>query len=315
MIRALAKGAMLFAFGNIPGGAHLYREITRSKMGTQATHVDKLKRVWPGYVKIWMGADCGLKLEGLDVWVHEAGWTPYSPLMNFLLTGKGGTVTNSEGRILDRYLSRAVNGALETAEQLKLRTLERIQAVEGLRWEPKIENALKALHADSLVMKSRSSVPLPDSSFDLCHSGGALEHYKPDDLALFFKECFRVLRPGGIASHVLDHRDHLYHADKKIDFLSHLSLSEPMYNLLLGNALTYHNRLLPGQVMTLFEEAGFELIKVRRMVLNPQRYVPDEEVAGCQAGISRSRLAKRFHTMPEIDLHTAAAHYLYRKPK
>jgi hypothetical protein len=35
------------------------------------------------------------------------------PSINHLPTGKAGLVTNSEGRILDKYLARAVNGALE----------------------------------------------------------------------------------------------------------------------------------------------------------------------------------------------------------
>jgi hypothetical protein len=111
MIRAMSKGAMLFGFGRVPGGARFCRRLTREWMGTQGTHVDKLRRVWPGYLEVWRSR-CGLELEGLDVWVHEAGWTPFAPLVNYLLTGKGGALTNSEGRVLDRYLARAVNGVL-----------------------------------------------------------------------------------------------------------------------------------------------------------------------------------------------------------
>lgn len=53
MLRALAKGALLTAFGRLPGGPRFYRTLTRDVMATQATHVDKLKRVWPGYVEVW----------------------------------------------------------------------------------------------------------------------------------------------------------------------------------------------------------------------------------------------------------------------
>ena len=315
MIRAILKSSLLFSFGRFPGGASFYREITRDTMGTQATHVDKLKRVWPGYVQVWTGSECGLIMEGLDVWIHEAGWTPYAPLVNFLITGKGGVVTNSQGRLLDRYLSRAVNGALETGLQFKTKSHERCQLLEALRWESKTENALKAINADSLQVDTRSIVPLLDESVDLCHSGGALEHYKPQDLAGFFAECFRVLRPGGIASHVLDHRDHIYHADKKIPFLAHLSLSDPLYNLVYGHSLTYHNRLLPCQIMTMLDTAGFERIVVRRMILPSQKYVADEQMLDGKLGIRSSLLARRFREASGIDLRTAAAHYLYRKPR
>ena len=41
MWRALAKGAVLAAFGHAPSGTALYRRLTRELIGTQATHVDK----------------------------------------------------------------------------------------------------------------------------------------------------------------------------------------------------------------------------------------------------------------------------------
>jgi hypothetical protein len=36
MIRAVAKGALLFGFGRAPGGARFYRRLTREWMGMQA---------------------------------------------------------------------------------------------------------------------------------------------------------------------------------------------------------------------------------------------------------------------------------------
>src|SRR5438046_1472278 len=132
MWRAVAKGAMLRTFGCTPGGARLYRRLTREWMGTQGTHVDKLRRVRPGYVDVWRSR-CGLQLEGLNIWVHEGGWTPFAPLMNSALTGKAGVLTNVEAHLLDRYLARAVNGVL-TADLPDGIPSERLRRVEALRW-------------------------------------------------------------------------------------------------------------------------------------------------------------------------------------
>jgi hypothetical protein len=66
--------------------------------------------------------------------------------------------------------------------------------------------------------------------------------------------------------------------------------------------------------MQLIEVAGFERIAVRRMILPAQLYVHDERVTDGQAGIERGQLARRFRSATDADLHTAAAHYLYRKP-
>jgi SAM-dependent methyltransferase len=313
MLRAMMKGTVLLGFGRIPGGARWYRELTRNWMGTQGTHVDKLQRVWPGYVQIWQER-CGLCLENLDVWVHEGGWTPFAPLMNYLLTGKGGVVTNTESRMLDRYLSRAVNGVLATRLPASLFPCERRQNVEALRWYDEASKAIAAIGGTVYPLDDSGHIPLASESIDLCHSGGALEHYRPDRLSAFLGECYRVLKPGGIASHVFDHRDHLYHADKQWPFLAHLAMPDPIYTLLCGHPLGYHNRLTPTQIMALFAACGFERIAVRQMILPDNRYVEGENAMMGQPGLSRQYLAHRFRCVSDSDLRTAAAHYLYRKP-
>ena len=312
MRRDRLKSALMFACGSIPGGAHLYRELTRSVMGTQQTHVDKLSRVWPGYVEVWK-ARCGLEMEGLEVWIHEGGWTPYPFLIDYLLTGKGGVVTNSTGHILDRYLAHAIDGALTTALPATSVPPQRRAFLEGLRGTERAAAAIAAVGGTSLSGVAPDRIPLPSNSLDLCHSGGALEHYRPDALSSFLRECCRVLRPGGIASHVFDHRDHLHHADNRRPFLEHLSVSEARYTAFYGHPLLYHNRLLPEQVLPLFEKAGFERIAVRRMIYPDRRYVEGNEVLTGQPGIERSRLNARFQTATDSDLRSAAVHYLYRK--
>lgn len=313
MFRALAKGAVLAAFGNAPGGAAFYRALTRERMGTQATHVDKLSRVWPGYVSVWRER-CHLQLEGADIWVHEGGFTPYPSLITYLLTGRGGTVTNIEARVLDRYVARAVNGALRTFPSETIPRARR-DRLEALRWTPVARDALAAIGASVLEHIAVTPVPLPSASQDLCHSGGALEHLHRDELVAFLAECRRVLRPGGVASHVFDHRDHLHHADARLPFLAHLALPDAVYGPLCGHPLGFHSRLTPTEVQQLFDAAGFERIAVRRMVLPSKKYVDDAAVAASQPGLPRALLAPRFRAMTDIDLRTAAAHYLYRNPR
>ncbi len=312
MLRALAKGAGLFAFARTPGGAARYRRITREQLGTIATHVDKLARVWPGYVAIWR--ELLGPLDRLPLWVHGPGCTPYSPLAAYLLTGRAGAMTNGHERMHDRFLARALVGALATDFADAAVSDERRRTLAAQRWQtqarPLISALGGALHED--VQPAR--VPLPDASMHLCHSGGALEHYSPDALADFLAECRRVLRPGGLASHVFDHRDHLHHADARLPFLAHLTLPEPVYQVLCGHALGYHNRLSPTQVAARFERAGFEKIAVRRLVYPARRYAADDASARAGTpGLPRRLLAARFRALSELDLRTAAAHYLYRR--
>jgi len=282
-------------------------------MGTQATHVDKLQRVWPGYVAIWESA-CGLRLEGSDIWVHEGGWTPFPFFANYLLSGKSGVVSNSEGRILDKYVARAVNGVLSAAWPSGLGNESRRRELDAVRWEAATE-AVAQLGGRDVRCRSGETLALESQSVDLCHSGGALEHYSPDKLRVFLRECHRILRPGGIASHILDCRDHLHHADPGLPFLTHLAWPGWAYSVGFGHELGYHNRLLPTQTAGLCEEAGFEVMALRRMILPERRYVEGEDVLAGQPGIPRRLLSHRFRGITEEDLRTAAAHYLLRKPR
>lgn len=161
-----------------------------------------------------------------------------------------------------------------------------------------------------------AKIALEDAGVDLCHSGGTLEHYKPAELESFAQECFRILGPGGIASHVFDNRDHLYHADKRYPFLNHLRYSDTGYAFLFGHSLTYHNRLLPAEVVQIFEKAGFEKLLIRRRMLPIESYLDDDRVPdGVLQGLDRSKLAPRFRAATDSDLHSVAVHYFFRKPK
>jgi SAM-dependent methyltransferase len=314
MWRGVAKGAALSAFGRVPGGPAAYRTITRAWMGTQSSHVDKLARVWPGYVHVWRSV-AGIELEGADVWVHEGGWTPFPSFAAFLVTGSAGVVTNRRARVLDRYLGRAVNGAIACELPDRLELDVRRAALEPLRWAATSRAAIGAVGGRLIEGVEPRAVPLADGSVDLCHSGGTLEHEDPGAIDALLAECRRIVRPGGVVSHVVDHRDHLHHADPDWGFLSHLRLSPAAYRALCGHPLLYHNRLSPSRIVTMFERAGFERIAVRRMVLPSGDFVDREEdaLAG-EPGIERRRLAPAFRGMTDVDLRTAAAHYLFRNP-
>ena len=303
MIKAVAKGAVQLGFGRMPGGAAAYRALTRGRMGTAASHVVKLARVWPGYVEVWRRH--GIELEGAQLWCHDAGATPFMPIAAYALTGRGAVLTGEP--MLDRYIDRARRGVLECGLPIPD---DRRARVEGLRWLTRIDDVLAATGARIGA--------IADSSIDLCHSGGALEHEHPDELDTFLAEQVRVLGPGGVASHVFDHRDHLHHTDNAVPFLAHLAWPEPVYRGVFGHALGYHSRLSPTEVTARFEAAGLQRLAVRRLIYDSgeRRYVDSDDAALAGApGLPRERLAARFRDWSDADLRTAAAHYLFRRPR
>ncbi len=315
-LRGVVKGAALSAIGSVPGGARLYQTATRQWMGTQASHVDKLQRVWPDYVRAWSQL-AGLELRLLDVWVHEGGWTPFHFLANYLTTAGAGVVTNHSGRMQDRYVERAIDGVRSCALPPGFVARERMSVLDRFSRSGGVAELLAAFGGELHEGVSFDSLPLESHSVDLCHSGGALEHHRPEELRKFLGEAWRILRAGGVMSHVFDHRDHLHHADPGRSFLAHLAIPESRYRLLCSSPLRYHNRLLPSQVAALFEEAGFERIAIRRLMLPDRIYVLSEVEAAAvgASGIARDRLASQFRGASEADLRTAAGHYIYQRPR
>jgi SAM-dependent methyltransferase len=313
VLRGLAHASLLFSVAHVPGGRRAYHAVTRGLFRSQERVVRKLARVWPGYVGVWRER-CGLELDGRVAWVHEPGATPFAPLAAYLLTGRGALVSTTGDALTDVCVASAVRGVLGAAfaaggdegarRRGTIAALERANAAEVLR----------ATGGRAVTTGDPGAVPFADGAADLCHSGGALEHYTEDRLRVFLRESFRVLRPGGVSSHVYDHRDHLRHVDPHWPFLAHMAMPDGVHRALFGHELLFHNRLAPLDVLALFAEAGFELVAARRFVLPDKRYVDGDAAAVGEAGVPGWVRGGRLDRLTREDRHTAAIHYLHRKP-
>lgn len=303
MRRALTKAGVQFVFGHAPGGPALYRRLTRDVLGTQAGYLTKMKTRWRPYVARWRAA--GVPADA-RIWVHDAGWTPLMALLGWLDFGTGVTLTDTHARMQSQHLAEAIDVALAICDA----PADRRAAVEALRWAP-LDAALETIGAE-LHPTCGARLPLADDSIDLSHSGGALEHATPAQLRSFLEECLRVLRPGGLASHVIDHRDHLFHTDKSWPFHAHWALPEPLYRLAFGHPLGYHNRLPPAAIEALFAEVGFERIAVIRRFSDRSEGEAPEGIP--PVGLPSRYTWRRWRDVSRADRCTWAAHYLYRKP-
>ena len=313
VFRGIAHASLLFAVAHLPGGPRVYHAITRGLLGSQRRVIQKFRRMWPRYARVWRER-CGLDLEGRTIWVHEPGWVPFAPLAAYLLSGRGGVLTSTADRPSDRYVSATVRAVLESELATNGAASPARRALVADLAGGGVARLLRATGAEIATGVDPSAPPLATASVDLGHSGGTLEHYPPEVLSRFLRESFRVLRPGGVASHVYDHRDHLRHVDGRWPFLLHMALPDDVYRVLFGHRLMFHNRLSPGEVRALFEAAGFEPIAARRLVLPDKRYVDEGAAAAGEAGVPAWLASGRLPRLSTEDRHTAARHYLYRKP-
>ncbi len=319
MKKAIAKGTGLFIFGSTRSGTRLYEYLTHSVLGTQSGWIDKYRRTWPERLETFVKLS-NSPLEGQRIMIHETGCVPVLACMNYLTCGNGGVLVNSHlgwDRLLQRYLAESINAALAIAPELAQLTPvpeERIDKLDSLRWSDSLDSFLNATETIIIENADPAKLELEDTCVDLVFSGGALEHYRPIQLAGWLSEAFRTMKAGGVIAPILDHRDHLHHFDATLPFLYHYQTSDSIYRLTHSSQLLYHNRLLPEQVASMFEEVGFKRIGIRRMTLPSSHFYEEGEDLTGDKGTDRRRLARRFREATDDDLLTAAAQYCFRKP-
>jgi hypothetical protein len=103
---------------------------------------------------------------------------------------------------------------------------------------------------------------LPDGSVDLITSTDTFEHIPRSDLCQVVRECFRILRPGAIASFRIDYGDHYAYSDPNITPYNFLQYTNRQWSRFCS-ALQYQNRLRHSDYLRLLAEAGFEVIQTR----------------------------------------------------
>jgi len=139
------------------------------------------------------------------------------------------------------------------------------------------------MKGEYLTQGVRSLTHLPPS-VDFFFSNAVFEHVAKRDLPLIAAELFRVLNRNGICVHRVDLKDHLGGG------LNNLRFSDATWEgKLWRGAGFYTNRIRFGEMLPLFERAGFEchLPRVMRWekLLTPRvklhasfRHLPEEDL-------------------------------------
>src|ERR1700683_883679 len=69
----------------------------------------------------------------------------------------------------------------------------------GNRFHPACVNAdIAPSHPSVIPCDLSQRLPFPDQDFDVVYHSNVLEHIRRDDALPFLRECFRILKPGGI---------------------------------------------------------------------------------------------------------------------
>ena len=103
---------------------------------------------------------------------------------------------------------------------------------------------------------------LAAESVDCITSTNTLEYIPPADILAILRECRRLLRPGGVMCHRIDYLDHYSYFDKAIHPYHFLRYSDDKWRW-FNSSLHYQNRLRHRDYLSLFRQAGFDVIEDR----------------------------------------------------
>ncbi len=156
---------------------------------------------------------------------------------------------------------------------------------------------LRELNATYLTSGSASWGSIPDNAVDYVFSHAVLEHVRRAEFGATMREVFRVLKPGGLASHNIDLKDHLGGR------LNNLRFPERLWeqDWFAARSGFYTNRLRPSELLRHFAEAGFELLG------SVVAQFPDVPTR-------RQVMDRAFRAMPEDELRASGLRVMLRKP-
>jgi SAM-dependent methyltransferase len=300
MDRWRAKWLMRRAFGRTAAGSRLYWWLTAGVLGTRRGMAAKWCQWFREHVVL--GRRHGdLSTDDAGIWVIDPGFTATPALLCRLLSEGSILLTDRWHRLRAKYNRLALSVVRERFPDMARwvkRDESRLVVLEGLPADD-LPALLQRIGASYLAPVDPAAVDAPSASTDLCLSMGALEHYAPPALRALVAEMARVVRPGGITSHIVDHRDHLWHADPTKDCFHHLRFPDRFWQRIEHNPLLYTNRLLRSDYVEMLTEAGFEV-----------RYAGYGLHESDAADIAPELLWGRYREASDEDLRAAVSHFL-----
>ena len=285
-----------------PGGHHLYRWLTSKVLGMQAGMATKWFRVIPNHVKV-MQQHFGPTAREVSMWCFNCGATPAPAYAMAVATDRPGLLTDQDDRMSGRYLGVSKRllseqgpalASLSAASPLRVPSLlEKLPVGGDARAVMKtIGMTYSADHATALQAPWRGKI-------GLMFSTGTMEHYTPDELETWIAMVKQAMRPDGVLSHVTDHRDHRWHADKSIPPLLQYTLSEEEFQQVMGNTLDYHNRWLRSDWVRFFESHGYA-VETRTVIANTPDLVQ----------LDHSLLAPAYQQIDKADFESLVTHFV-----
>lgn len=240
----------------------------------------------------WLGRN----LTGATVVEIGSGWQPMVPI---LLSLAGARVYMADLHRLMRLdtFRAALEAIRENRDEIASRLGIAVDAIDQAAREcSDKEERMHELRLTYLAPCDCRRLPFPDGSIDIVTSRTVLEHVPPRVVAAIFHEARRILRPGGLMLHDIDHSDHWSHRDRRLSAVNFLQYPDWLFRLTCANPQNYQNRLRHSEYLGMLRNAGF-LLKRQHCAVNPVS----------MSVLPKMRMARRFRSFDPEDLATTCS--------
>jgi len=153
-----------------------------------------------------------------------------------------------------------------------------------------LDSILSALNSQYLTKGLSSLESLPTGSMDFVFSQAVLEHVRKYQFTETFRQLWRVMRPGGVSTHVVDFKDHLELSLNNLRFADRIWEAD----WFAPSSGFYTNRIRLSEMVSLIEAQGFgvEVLDKKKWTAMP---------------LSRKKLNSQFNTLSDEDLIVSGA--------
>jgi SAM-dependent methyltransferase len=258
-MRWLAKAAVQKGFGVLPQGERLNYVFQRRVLRSLPAGDGALRQKFSRAVQ-HLGAyeEHGPAVPSAEATFYEfgAGWDLAIPVA-YASLGVGRQVLVD---IRPSARVELVNDSLASYERLG----GELEGVAGRELRPlggpisRLEELEDRFGIRYLAPCDARGTGLPAESIDFVSSTDTCEHIPGAELAEIFRECYRLLRPGGAFSCRIDLQDHYAYFDPSLSKYNFLRYSDRAWSL-VNSPLHHQNRLRSPEYLQLVRDAGFEL--------------------------------------------------------
>ncbi|HWT99385.1 MAG TPA: methyltransferase domain-containing protein [Terriglobales bacterium] len=238
---------------------------------------------------------CGIHLDEATLFEFGAGWDLYSNIILYCF-GANRQITIDIRRLVKAEAINAVIRHLQAdPPQGAIRT------PPALIRQSHLEEDLRDLYG--IIYRApddATALDFADDSIDLIATTSVLEHVPDDIVQGIMRECYRILRRGGLMSHVIDYSDHYAHSDPAITEFNYLAFDEKAWAR-YSPGIHFQNRRRSSYFRRVFEKYGFVVRET-------------DPWHGEAEALEKVPVNPQFKQYPRAELLELGCHFLLEKP-